>query len=60
MSKQYFIYLNLDGKLLSLEHVWSLVHSFFKQNITRDKWNAITQQVFKFYYYFINIFIHST
>jgi len=39
----------LDGKLLSLEHVWSLVHSFLKQNVIHDKWNAITQEVLIFF-----------
>ncbi|XP_060856590.1 ubiquitin-like-conjugating enzyme ATG10 isoform X2 [Metopolophium dirhodum] len=37
-----------DGKLLSLEHVWSLVHSFLKQNVVHDKWNAITQEMHPF------------
>jgi len=41
-----YLILYLDGKLLSLEHVWSLVHYFLKENIERDKWNAITQEVF--------------
>lgn len=41
--------LNLDGKLLSLEHVWTLVNSHFKQNLIRDRWNAITQEVFNYY-----------
>ncbi|VVC26943.1 Hypothetical protein CINCED_3A005843 [Cinara cedri] len=37
-----------DGKLLSLEDIWSMVHSIFKQNIEHDKWNFITQKVFYF------------
>ncbi|XP_022164671.1 ubiquitin-like-conjugating enzyme ATG10 isoform X1 [Myzus persicae] len=46
------VYFNMwytDGKLLSLEHVWSLVHSFLKQNVVNDKWNAITQEMHPFF-----------
>lgn len=49
--------LNLDGKLLSLEQIWTLVHSNFKPNLIRDKWNAITQEVLK--YYFILFSLHN-
>ncbi|XP_025409142.1 ubiquitin-like-conjugating enzyme ATG10 [Sipha flava] len=33
-----------NGKLLSIEHIWSRVHSFVKQQVNNDKWNAITQK----------------
>lgn len=36
----------LDGKLLSLEDIWSMVHSVYKPSIEHDKWNFITQKVF--------------
>lgn len=35
----------LDGKLLSLEYIWSLIHYSFKPNLVGEKWNFITQQV---------------
>ncbi|XP_060848070.1 ubiquitin-like-conjugating enzyme ATG10 isoform X2 [Rhopalosiphum padi] len=37
-----------DGKLLSLEHIWSLVHYFIKESVVHDKWNAITQEMHPF------------
>ncbi|XP_050439374.1 ubiquitin-like-conjugating enzyme ATG10 isoform X3 [Adelges cooleyi] len=33
-----------DGKLLSLKHIWSLVHSSLKEPLIADKWNALTQK----------------
>ncbi|XP_026818572.1 ubiquitin-like-conjugating enzyme ATG10 isoform X2 [Rhopalosiphum maidis] len=37
-----------DGKLLPLEHVWSLVHYSIKESVVHDKWNAITQEMHPF------------
>ncbi|KAE9533448.1 hypothetical protein AGLY_009086 [Aphis glycines] len=45
----FFNMWSTDGKLLSLEHVWSLVHYFLKENVERDKWNAITQEIHPFF-----------
>ncbi|XP_050530345.1 ubiquitin-like-conjugating enzyme ATG10 [Daktulosphaira vitifoliae] len=41
------LYFNMwftDGRLLSLENIWSLVNLSLKNSLIADKWNAITQK----------------
>ncbi|XP_050439373.1 ubiquitin-like-conjugating enzyme ATG10 isoform X2 [Adelges cooleyi] len=40
----YFNMWRMNGKLLSLKHIWSLVHSSLKEPLIADKWNALTQK----------------